>query len=1474
MATLIKNQILKHLSKFAKNLSHDQIHLSTLKGEGELKNLVLNEEVLTELLELPSWLRLSRATCNRVAVRIQWTKLKSVPIHLSLDEVRVEVETCEDLRPVSASHKGMAASYVSGGHYGFSDKVVDGITLTVNSVLLTLKSHAFIASFQMSRIVVESKSPTWQKADLRMTRVKDTDRGELLIFKELSWQTVRIEAKSTMNEDLTPLRLITNQARCRITIKKKLSDCAVLGCRLVLILDDLLWVLTDDQLKAALHFADSLSGLLKRATEETQKVKGARKLESLSESHIQSKDKAAKKKTQSGCVAAKVFARYDVVETSYHFYSDRIDLHLCDDPGGKGRSCHPELSDGGAFQVSLSQLQMDFYPYHLACGDRAAWIRYQPEASVHTGWLENSLNAFQSTMLDSITANTSAAAAMASFTAGGNTGRHQHAPLSRANAQQQQQTSSPFGLPSLNNSSNSSNNKGDHVKEVLVTQFRKLMTTNLVVRLNNFAMWKVSTSKAKTPPKEFLSGDRERFSLPDDMPVMHFEYTQFYYPGDMDFPLPPPKLFAYFNPIQLTVDPLTTLWLNAFALNLQRSVKMLAIEQTDPPYLDVKLEAIMFRIIIEATEEIQHQRQRDRPRALHVQASRILGANYRSLETGSKADLAKCLECFQETQLFFGTDFPNTATDIPVVCDKLIQHATGADDRCTTSDVHLTSTANYQDLWPVMKKELLWTEAKDVWYLHLDPLWADFHGTPATGTRPVPFLDAFPVSLWLYKQEEDFGLPNNAPLFETVKPKEKKKKKEKPAIVTEADHAKMHLLVQITNLVSVQLNHYQFLFLMRLLETVSEITTFLAQDVRHILGEADESSMALGLIAPQVDLSLLMPSISQSRDNIGGDYDTESVYDNTLSSIYSVGDMQQKRSTPSPSVSVDETSSSRAETPQNNTLSATMDPQADETISAPVSPSRMNKKALPNADSVPNISRQPPATIQQQMPPPPAINLPPGNSIKTTKAQQQKKNSLTSSLTNMMAHLDSSFRSSGTAPGVLAAAAGAPTTPTSASDDDLLSVKSDDSDADSECFVVINQADSDSGRDSMDATLFAINSKRTSPVEMAAEVTEDLAFSSNNDLSSSSSNTPAAVAAPPAQQPPSQNNAENHKRDGVISVATFHLGRLELAQQSVGSHSCIKIQAASLSGEECPSISWEEFQSKFTVRGKGWCESTRQAAASWVFKMRFSMAAPDYQEMLKHATLEVATMSLKEKISRSAEAFVDLKVQNLPLQFYMSTLTGLTDLIEDEIIPTPIPMKIQLENLALHLVEDRPSANITSPGSLPIDVAIPALSITRDKSGLFAIQPSDVSNVSSALSNAHASVPEVVRPDSSSPSLSLCSFSSTATKMTHHLDLVRSGVASIETELQQRASLLAVDNANLRTLLEQTNSEVQTLRGRLQEFDLTQKKLVKMQQQMLAMDKENKSLKQTLKYLQAELVKTGKKNPTPPASSTPPALPP
>ena len=71
-----------------------------------------------------------------------------------------------------------------------------------------------------------------------------------------------------------------------------------------------------------------------------------------------------------------------------------------------------------------------------------------------------------------------------------------------------------------------------------------------------------------------------------------------------------------------------------------------------------------------------------------------------------------------------------------------------------------------------MKKDLLWTESKDVWFVNVDPFWADFEGTPATDGRSVPFVDAFPLTMWMYKDESEAPLP-----------------------VADPQMAKMHLLV-------------------------------------------------------------------------------------------------------------------------------------------------------------------------------------------------------------------------------------------------------------------------------------------------------------------------------------------------------------------------------------------------------------------------------------------------------------------------------------------------------------------------------------------------------------------------------------------------------------------------------------------------------------------------------------------------------
>ena len=76
----------------------------------------------------------------------------------------------------------------------------------------------------------------------------------------------------------------------------------------------------------------------------------------------------------------------------------------------------------------------------------------------------------------------------------------------------------------------------------------------------------------------------------------------------------------------------------------------------------------------------------------------------------------------------------------------------------------------------------------------------------------------------------------------------------------------------------------------------------------------------------------------------------------------------------------------------------------------------------------------------------------------------------------------------------------------------------------------------------------------------------------------------------------------------------------------------------------------------------------------------------------------------------------------------MSTVIGLNDLAEDEIISKPLPMEILLENLKITLIEDRPPVNITSPGSIPINLQIGHMRIKRNEMGIFEIQPNDSIN--------------------------------------------------------------------------------------------------------------------------------------------------
>jgi len=1234
MASILKNQIIKHLSKFVKNLSPDKINLSTLRGEGDLTNLELDEKILTDLLELPNWLTLNRAWCNRVSIRIPWTKLKSVPIVLNLDEVHVSMGTCSELREQTTS-KSLSSYAMSGSKYGFSEKIIDGVTVKVNALIINFKNPAFEASLQFSRILLESSSPTWSPSDLRFTRLKDVETGFILLFKELQWQTLRLEARSTSDLSLPPLRLITNLSRCRLTIKKRLSDCGVVGCRLVLIMDELLWVLTDAQLSAAMTFLHSLSHLIEQDTLANQRTKAARKLETLPEYHAQQQQQQQQHRGGLSNVKTKtpisrVFARYDVLETSYHFFSEKIDFHFCDD-AGQGRSKHPDLTDGGSLQTTLTQLQIDLYPYHWVGAEgsnRKHWIRY--EEGPLSRWVHQALESFTKQLL--------------------NIDSPAHSKLTRKPAAAGATTTVPDGnSPSQNKTSSSSLLHGS-----VLSQLRQLMASCLVLRLGDMLIYRVSTAKSRQIPKEFITGDREKFALPESMPILHMELTQFYFPGDTEFPIPQPKCFVQLNPLQVNFDNLTLLWLHSFARNFEKTLtsfsKTAAVPGPSETPLEVRLEALMPRVIMEVPGW-------DQPRSLQLQVSRLVCSNYRSTDSGSRADLAGCLERIQGQDgtasgsaysgLCFSSIFPTKEGDMSPISETLLRHAT------------YPSAPSVAGGW---KRDLLWSKDKsEVWFIHLDPFWADFFTTSSQTSRakPMPFIGTVPVTAWI-----------------------------------DPDKEKLCGLLQVNSLISMQLDRAEYIFLLRLMENVKETAAFLDHQERYFNPAATTQSIVVGAILPQLDISIIFPpfaaSVLQSMDlgesPLG---DTESIYPDT-SSITDLAHLSRAVRSMKFRNSHSEYVLSQQNTEQTESSSSSMiSPVPDSTIVKSQSDSLLGMSESYNA---------PDEDVK--------ANGSSGTGRFVTFAPEKQQQPIQSGFSSMkrgihsfMSTMDAALKHSSQAANEDAS--------------DTLSVRSDAS-SDCEDNFVLLQGEAEQ-MDSM--SLFRTKAKAPMSVEAAEEVLEVAVEVREDGNTNSDRSSPA----------PTASFMSMRSRD--TAVVTFHINDLELVQQAVGSTSSMRLQAGHLSCDECTAISRDEFQAKFSSRSRGWREvsvgdNTGDRKSVTVPPLRLRME----QHMNFNPEKMDSNLTLKQLVAASTEAWVEASLTRLSLSMLLSSVTGLTAFVEDELIAPMIPLFVSLRNVEATLIEDRQPVRVGGPPSAvapPLIIRLKHVLVQRDQAGVLSVGVSE-----------------------------------------------------------------------------------------------------------------------------------------------------
>uniref|UniRef100_A0A8C1FR18 Bridge-like lipid transfer protein family member 3B n=1 Tax=Cyprinus carpio carpio TaxID=630221 RepID=A0A8C1FR18_CYPCA len=841
MAGLIKKQILKHLSRFAKNLSPDKINLSTLKGEGQLTNLELDEEVLQNMLDLPTWLAINKVCCNKAAIRIPWTKLKTHPITLSLDKVVMEMSTCDEPRPPNGPSPIATASGQS--EYGFAEKVVEGISLSVNSIVIRISAKAFNASFELSQLQVYSVNTSWATGDLRYTRILDPTRGEILTFKEVSWQMIRIEADAIQNTEhevvRAPIRLITNQSKIRVTLKRRMKDCNVIASKLILILDDLLWVLTDSQLKAMVQYAKSLS-------EAMEKSAAQRKSMPPDTTHV-----CASAAADQSASMARLFNDYDVRETSHHLQITHLDLHICDDTNAKDRGINKRI-DSGAMQLSFSSISVDYYPFHKAGESSMHWMHYGEATKSRETWARSLLEEFKSNVEMLKTA--------------------------------------------VSGQSQSSPQHGENLLNSLKVDFS--------------AVLKVSTAdQPRSSPQSMISCNKKSLYLPQEMPAIHAEFTEYYFPDGKDYPIPCPNLYVQLNALQLVLDSRSLVWLNLFALDLRQSLEQfmelykLNDSQKPDEHVDIRVDGLMLKLVIPAEQE---RTQPDQPRSVSVQTSEMVATNTRHPSGCTRSSLEALLQAFQEQPFFtsLSASFPRSQSSFSVLHPVFQRHA-HEQDTCI-HDV-------YRGLAPpsLSTNALKTAAATDLWAVHFSQFWVDYEGSRSGRGRPTPCVDSFPLTLWVchparYTQHQErlragvgSGLlprsesaeiasrlqrkkllkeyyssdasPSNMPSNGLHKPQSLdglfSDSSSSPSLASSSSEVDLQVIVHIKKHLSAQVSHGQYVFLLRLQNAVKSLQRTLQQDLEQYgskrQGPTQPFSACVGVLMKSAEVALLLKPIPQ-----------------------------------------------------------------------------------------------------------------------------------------------------------------------------------------------------------------------------------------------------------------------------------------------------------------------------------------------------------------------------------------------------------------------------------------------------------------------------------------------------------------------------------------------------------------------------------------------------------------------------------
>eukprot|EP01113_Clastostelium_recurvatum_P020145 TRINITY_DN2393_c0_g1_i1.p1 TRINITY_DN2393_c0_g1~~TRINITY_DN2393_c0_g1_i1.p1 ORF type:complete len:1118 (-),score=267.47 TRINITY_DN2393_c0_g1_i1:1140-4493(-) len=226
MEALVLKMLKKTLRIFIKDFSEDSFSLQAMKGEGTIQNMDLNEQVIQEMLMIPTTLQVMRSKCDLLTVRVPWTAFKKEPALMTLNNVEIDLREPETVPPMPTILKQLRKKPKR-------NEIIDNMQISIKSVNMTIRPlDGPQVTVQLEDIFIQSTNSKWEPGNLSEIRMVNKDQKTEMVHKLL---TVGAISVSLSSEHGTHSLLTRMPLEIHMTQKRRIKDWALLSASVELL---------------------------------------------------------------------------------------------------------------------------------------------------------------------------------------------------------------------------------------------------------------------------------------------------------------------------------------------------------------------------------------------------------------------------------------------------------------------------------------------------------------------------------------------------------------------------------------------------------------------------------------------------------------------------------------------------------------------------------------------------------------------------------------------------------------------------------------------------------------------------------------------------------------------------------------------------------------------------------------------------------------------------------------------------------------------------------------------------------------------------------------------------------------------------------------------------------------------------------------------------------------------------------------